>query len=57
MLNARGSKVKFFWIEDSGKYDEALPFYLPAVKGTMKLHQINSRKAGKIHHCDVFLFT
>ncbi|ROL53175.1 hypothetical protein DPX16_22258 [Anabarilius grahami] len=52
MLEKTQSSVKYFWIaeDEINKFDEAVPNELPAVKGTLKIHQIITKEPGKIQH-------
>ncbi|KAF3844210.1 hypothetical protein F7725_013551, partial [Dissostichus mawsoni] len=52
------STVNFSWIseEDIEKFDEKVPEVVPAVKGTMKLHQVISTKPATILYRDISCF-
>ncbi|KAK0132285.1 hypothetical protein N1851_032914 [Merluccius polli] len=52
------STVNFYWIseEDVEKFDEKVPELVPAVKGTMKLHQVISTEPATILYRDISCF-
>lgn len=50
MLEKTQSSVKYFWIaeDEINWFNEAVPNELPAVKGTLNIHQIISNEPGKV---------
>lgn len=52
------STIHFYWIseEDVAKFDEKVPELVPAVKGTMKLHQVISTEPATILYRDISCF-
>ncbi|KAM7417161.1 hypothetical protein PAMA_017008 [Pampus argenteus] len=57
-LKDQPSSIKYFWIseEDIVKYDESVPTNVPAVKGTLKIHQVTSEEPALIQWREISCF-
>ena len=57
-LKDQTSSVTYFWISEDAieRYDDKVPAVVPAVKGTMKLHQVTCEKPASIRYRDISCF-
>ncbi|KAK0145791.1 hypothetical protein N1851_015288 [Merluccius polli] len=52
------STVRCYWIseEEINKYDEKVPLLVPAIKGTLKIHQVTCQEPAVIQYRDISCF-
>ena len=57
-LKDQTSSVQYYWISEDAiaKFDDKVPAVVPAVKGTMKLHQVTCEKPAAIQYRDISCF-
>ena len=58
LLAEKISDIRYFWVseEDIRRFDDAVPEVVPAVKGTLAIHQVISTEPGKIMHREISCF-
>ncbi len=57
-LKDQDSTINYYWIseEDIAKFDESVPKNVPAVKGTLKMHQVTSEEPAAIQWREISCF-
>ena len=57
-LKDQASSINYYWIseEAAAKYDESVPKNVPAVKDTLKIHQVTSEVPAAMQWRDISCF-